>query len=238
MGRLGLLPEQALPFVRTLSAYPGVQVEGLFTHMAAADDADLSYTRWQLARFEGVLRELEAARLLPERIHAANSACLLRLPESHYNLVRPGIALYGLNPSADAPLPPGFRPALAWKCQVAQVRELPEGSSISYGRTYRTPRNARIAVIPVGYADGFRRAPVNWGHVLVHGQRAPVVGRVCMDQSMLDVTEIPGVREGDEVVLIGTQGDEQLSVDQVAARLGTINYEIVSEILARVPRMV
>ena len=238
MGRLGLLPEQVLPFVRTIAAYPGLEVEGVFTHMSSADEADLGYTRWQLARFDGVLRELKNNQLLPAHIHAASSACLLRLPESHYNMVRPGIALYGLNPSAEAPLPEGFKAAFSWKCQVAQVRELPEGSCISYGRTYRAARPARIAVIPVGYADGFRRAPVNWGHVLVRGQRAPVVGRVCMDQSMIDVTDIPGVREGDEVVLIGTQGHAQLTVDEVAASLGTINYEVVSEILARVPRVV
>ncbi|NLG28380.1 MAG: alanine racemase, partial [Chloroflexi bacterium] len=147
-------------------------------------------------------------------------------------------ALFGIDPSPEAPLPEGFRLALAWKCQVAQVRVLPESSAVSYGRTFITPRPSRIAVIPVGYADGFRRAPANWGHVLVRGQPAPIVGRVCMDQTMVDVTDIDDVREGDEVVLIGAQGGASLTAAEVAARLGTIPYEVVSEILARVPRMV
>jgi alanine racemase len=238
MGRLGLLPDQVLPFVQEIAGLPGLEIEGIFTHMSAADDADLDYTRWQLERFDRVLTQLDAHGCLPPRVHAANSACLLRIPASHYSMVRLGIALYGLDPSEDAPLPPGFCPALSFKCQIAQVRELSQGSYISYGRTYCTPRPSRIAVIPVGYADGFRRAPQNWAEVLVQGQRAPIVGRVCMDQTMIDVTDISGVRQGDEVVLIGRQGDECISVDDVARRLGTINYEVVSELLARVPRMV
>jgi alanine racemase len=132
--------------------------------------------------------------------------------------------------------PADFRPALAWKTQVAQVKDLPAGSHVGYGATYRTAGPARIAVIPVGYADGFRRGPQHWGEVLVRGQRAPIVGRVCMDQTMLNVTHIPGVRLGDEVVLIGSQGEERISAEAVAERLGTINYEVVSAILARVPR--
>ena len=170
-------------------------------------------------------------------IHAANSAALLTVPEARFDMVRLGIALYGLAPSPDTPLPAGFRPALSFKTRVAQVKSLPPGSAVSYGNTYRTQGEETIAVIPVGYADGFRRAPAHWGHVLVRGQRAPIVGRVCMDQTMIDVTHIPGVRQGDEVVLIGRQGDESITVEQVAERLGTINYEVVSEILARVPRI-
>jgi alanine racemase len=153
-------------------------------------------------------------------------------------MVRLGIALYGLAPSLHAPCPPDFRPALSFKCQVAQVKELPVGSFVGYGRAFRAARPTRIAVIPVGYADGFRRGPSNWGTVLVRGQRAPLVGRVCMDQTMIDVTDIPGVRAGDEVVLIGRQGTDEITVDEVARQLGTINYEVVSEILARVPRVV
>lgn len=238
MGRLGLLPPDVLSFMRDLYALPALRVDGIFTHMAAADEADLGYTLQQLAQFDAVLDELRAAELLPAHIHAANSACLLRLPASHYNMVRPGIALYGLNPSAQVPCPSSFRPAFAFKCQVAQVKELPTGSFISYGRTFCTDRPSRIAVIPVGYADGFRRAPAHWGSVLVRGQRAPIVGRVCMDQTMIDVTDIPSVRQGDEVVLIGAQGRERITVDEVAESLGTINYEVVSQILARVPRLV
>ena len=238
MGRLGLLPDEVLSFVRDISDLPGLEIDGIFTHFSAADDADLAYTYWQLERFESVLDELRNQGLLPPRIHAANSAAIFRVRASHYNLVRLGIAMYGLNASRDAPCPAGYRPALAFKCQIAQVKELPTGHCISYGRAFCTRRRSRIAVIPVGYADGFRRAPNHWGHVLVGGSRAPIVGRVCMDQTMIDVTDIPNVRQGDEVVLIGTQGTSRITVDEVARRLGTINYEVVSEILARVPRVV
>jgi alanine racemase len=238
MGRLGLMPDEVLPFMRQVASLESLEVDGIFTHLSVADEADLSYTHWQLERFDAVLAELRREGLLPRRIHAANSAATLRLRRSHYTIVRPGIALYGLNPSADTPCPEGFCPALSFKCQVAQVKELPAGCYVGYGRAFVTERPSRIAVIPVGYADGFRRGPAHWGEVLVGGRRAPIVGRVCMDQTMIDVTDIPGVRQGDEVVLIGEQGDERITVDEVARRLGTINYEVVSEILARVPRVV
>jgi alanine racemase len=153
-----------------------------------------------------------------------------------HRLVRCGIAVYGLDPSPQVRCPPDFRPALSWKTQVAQVKELSPASRVGYGGTYVTQGIQRIAVIPVGYADGFRRSPESWGEVLVRGRRAPLVGRVCMDQTMIDVTNIPGVRQGDEVVLIGQQGEDRITAEEVAARLGTINYEVVSAILARVPR--
>ncbi|MGB9594062.1 MAG: alanine racemase, partial [Anaerolineae bacterium] len=231
------LPDEVVPFVRALQDLPNVEVEGIFTHFATADSADQTYARTQLATFHAVLADLREAGFSFRYVHAANSAAMLSLPESRFNLVRPGIALYGLNPSAEVPCPPDFRRALSFKCQVAQVKTLPPGSCVSYGCTYRTPDWRKIAVIPVGYADGFRRAPAHWGEVLVKGRRAPIVGRVCMDQTMIDVTGIPDVRQGDEVVLIGRQGQEEITADEVAARLGTINYEVVSEILARVPRV-
>jgi len=212
-------------------------VEGLFTHFATADSADETYARRQFARFEAVLAALDTRGLRPPIVHAANSAALLALPESHYDLVRPGIAIYGLSPSAEVPVPAGFRPALAFKTQVAQVKEIPAGEGVSYGATYMTERPTRIATLPVGYADGFRRAPANGGAVLIHGRRAPLVGRVAMDQCMVDVTAIPGVRQGDEVVLIGRQGEDELTAEAVAERLGTISYEVVAALLARVPRV-
>lgn len=237
MGRLGLLPHEVVPFVEFLSGLPGLVLEGIFTHFSTADAADKSYTYRQVALFRQVLAELEARGFRFPLVHAANSPATLTVPESHCNMVRVGIALYGLAPSAETPLPPGFRPALSFKTQIAQVKELPPGSYISYGNTYRTSGYERIAVIPVGYADGFRRGPAHWGEVLVKGRRAPIVGRVCMDQTMINVSHIPDVRQGDEVVLIGRQGSEEITVDEVARRLGTINYEVVSQILARVPRV-
>ncbi len=240
MGRLGLLPDDVVPFLRQLAAVPGIEVEGIFTHFSVADSAEpehVVHTVAQIAAFDEVLAGLDAIGLCPPIVHAANSAATLGLPSAHYTMVRLGIALYGLAPSAAVVLPAGFRPALRWKTQVAQVKVLPPDSPISYGNTYRTERATTVAVVPVGYADGFRRAPFHWGDVLVRGRRAPIVGRVTMDQTMLDVTGIPGVRQGDEVVLIGRQGDEEITVEQVAERLGTINYEVVAEILARVPRV-
>lgn len=238
MGRLGLLPPDVVAFVGGIIDLPGLNVEGIFTHFAIADTKDKSYTLGQLRRFREVLARLRAAGIEIPIAHAANSAAILELPESRFDMVRLGIAMYGLDPSADVKCPPDFRPALAFKTQVAQVKDLPTGSYISYGCTYCTARPSRIAVIPVGYADGFRRAPSSWGEVLVRGQRAPIVGRVCMDQTMIDVTDIPGVRQGEDVVLIGRQGRDAITVEDVADRLGTISYEVISEILTRVPRVV
>jgi len=245
MGRLGLLPPQLLEFIQEIKDLPGLIIEGIFTHLAIADMLDAhgvagwgrEYTLNQLRSFRDVLQELEDIGVHIPYAHAANSAAIFTYPESHFNMVRPGIAIYGLAPSSQIPCPAGFEPALSFKTQVAQVKELPPGSYVSYGCAYRTKGPTRIAVIPVGYADGFRRGPRNWGEVLVKGQRAPVVGRVCMDQTMIDVTDIPGVRQGDEVVLIGQQGGDRITVGEVAERLGTVNYEVVSEILARVPRV-
>jgi alanine racemase len=237
MHRLGLPPEEVVPFARRVAALPGVRIEGLFTHFATADGADLAYAREQLRRFRDVLGAWAAAGLpRPRYVHAANSAAALRLPEARFDLVRAGIALYGLRPSEEVPLPVGFHPALALKTQLAQVHDLPAGEPVSYGTAWVTPYPARIGVLPIGYADGFRRAPATWGEVLVRGRRVPLVGRVCMDMSMVDVTAVPGARPGDEVVLIGAQGGQRITAEEVAGRLGTVAYEVVSQILARVPR--
>ena len=240
MGRLGIRAEQVedvIQLIDEIQSLPGLDLEGIFTHFAMADSSNLAHARLQLNRFQHVLQVLGKRDIHPALVHAANSAAILSLPEAHFDMVRPGIALYGLDPSAEVHLPQGFRPALSFKTQVAQVKVIPEGECISYGCTYTTERPTTIAVLPVGYADGFRRAPTNWGSVLIHGQEAPLLGRVCMDQSIVDVSHIPQTRIGDEVVLIGRQGDAALTAELVAQRLGTINYEVVSEILARVPRV-
>ncbi len=240
MGRLGIRSEQIdeiLALMREVVALPGIELEGLYTHFAMADAHDQTHARMQLARFQRVLQVVEGHQLRPSLVHAANSAATISLPGAHFDMVRPGIALYGMDPSTEVRLPAGFRPSLSFKTQVAQVKVIPAGECISYGCTYTTGRPIRVAVLPVGYADGFRRAPDNWGTVLIHGQEAPLLGRVCMDQSIVDVSHIPQTRMGDEVVLIGRQGTATLTAEQVAQRLGTINYEVVSEILARVPRV-
>jgi alanine racemase len=240
MGRLGIRAEEVgevLALVREILALPNLTLEGIFTHFAMADTYDQTHARMQLARFHRVLEALEREGLRPPLVHAANSAALLSLPEARFDMVRPGVALYGLNPSDEVLLPQEFRPALAFKTSVAQVKVIPAGEAISYGCTFVTKQPARIAVLPVGYADGFRRAPGNWGSVLLHGQEAPLLGRVCMDQCMIDVSHIPQARVGDEVVLIGRQGRAALTAEMVAQRLGTSSYEVVSAILARVPRV-
>jgi Alr-MurF fusion protein len=240
MGRLGIRAEQiaeVLKLVHEIIDLPGLELEGIFTHFAMADTQDQTHARMQLSRFQHVLQAIEREQIRPPLVHAANSAAILSLPEAHFNMVRPGIALYGLDPSPEVSLPGAFRSALSFKTQVAQVKDIPEGECISYGCAYITERPTCVAILPVGYADGFRRAPTNWGSVLIHGQETSLLGRVCMDQCMVDVSHIPQVRVGDEVVLIGRQGEASLTAEQVAQRLGTINYEVVSEILARVPRV-
>jgi Alr-MurF fusion protein len=240
MGRLGIRAEQIdeiLALMRDITVLPGIELEGLYTHFAMADTQDQTHVRMQLARFQHVLQVVEGHQLRPPLVHAANSAATISLPEAYFDMVRPGIALYGMDPSTEIRLPAGFRPALSFKTQVAQVKVIPAEECISYGCTYVTERPTCVAVLPVGYADGFRRTPLNWGTVLIHEQEAPLLGRVCMDQCIVDVSHIPQVRMGDEVVLIGRQGTAELTAEQVAQRLGTINYEVVSEILARVPRV-
>ncbi len=240
MGRLGIRHEQLneiVTLVRLIKALPGLELEGLYTHFAQADAENKTHVHLQLERFQQVLHTLRELGLRPSIVHAANSAAMLTLPAAHFDMVRPGIAIYGLQPSPTVHLPDSFRPALSFKTQVSQVKWLSAGEGISYGSIYVTTRPTHIAVLPVGYADGFRRAPTTWGSVLIHGQEAPILGRVCMDQCMVDVTNIPQTRMGDEVVLIGRQGEATLTAEQVAEHLGTINYEVVSEILARVPRV-
>ncbi|MCS6888159.1 alanine racemase [Chloroflexus sp.] len=235
MARLGLPPAEVGSFIHQLHSLPGIEPVGLYTHFARADETDPAPTDRQLALFSAVLAELTAAGLRPPIVHAANSAATLRFPAAYFDMVRPGLACYGLAPSPAAPLLPGMRPALSFYSEVAQVREHPAGTPISYGGAYVTSRPSRIATIPVGYADGLRRAPP-WREVLIRGRRAPIVGRICMDYVMVDVTDIPGVQRGDAVTIIGRQGDDAIGVDEIAGWLGTISYEVLTGILPRVPR--
>lgn len=242
MNRLGVKPALAPQMVAALRQFESLRLEGIFTHFATADELDKRHAEAQFTRFRQLLEELERNGLRPPLAHAANSAALLTMPHTHLDMVRPGIALYGLDPDAEqCRLPDGFRPALAWKAMVAQTGDLEPGEAVSYGREFVASRPMRIATLPVGYADGFPRKPRNWGSVLIHGRPAPILGRVCMDQCVVDVTAIEAeqgpVRQGDEVILIGRQGDAEISAAEAARRVGTNNYDIVSRILARVPRL-
>jgi len=237
MGRFGVLPDEVLSFVAEVSALPGVRIEGLYTHFAVAELADKEYTWHQFRIFQKVRAELEAARYRIPVYHVANSAAMLDLPEMHLDAVRVGIALYGLPPSGEVAATVPLRPALSLKSHVARVRTLPAGSSISYGRTYITQRDTPVALIPVGYGDGYHRVLSNRGMVLINGRRAPIVGRICMDQFVVDISEVGPVELNSEVVLIGRQGDECITAEEVAAWAETINYEIVTGLSPRVPRL-
>ncbi|MCY4467070.1 MAG: alanine racemase [Chloroflexi bacterium] len=235
MHRLGLLPDEAVALARTLRAAPALQLEGVYTHFAAADE-DAEYTAEQLAAFRGALDAMRADGCLPRFVHAANSPALLDCHDSYFNLVRPGVLLYGLRPMRDAPNMAAFRPVMRWKTQVAQVKTLPPDSRVGYGHAYTTRREETLAVLPVGYADGLRRTPQTWRFVLLHGERAPLVGRVSMEKIIVGVSHIPGVQIGDEAVLLGSQGGQTISADDIAVWLGSNNYEVVCTIAPRVPR--
>ncbi|MHB8757063.1 MAG: alanine racemase [Bacillota bacterium] len=238
MGRLGVTPDEAgLAVTRAIAGLPGLILEGVFTHFATADAVDKGYARAQFERFAAFLARLEAAGLRFGLRHAANSAALIDLPETHLDLVRAGIAIYGLYPSDEVERRVDLRPAMSLKVRVAHVKEVPAGTGVSYGRTFVTGHPSVIATLPIGYADGYPRSLSSRGVVLVRGRRAPIIGRVCMDQCMADVTGIPGVTPGDEVVLMGRQGDEAVTADDLARLEGTINYEVVCDITARVPRV-
>ena len=235
MGRLGVLAADAVPFFRTALTLSHLEVEGVYTHFSMADE-DLDYTLEQTKTFKQILSPLRAAGFSPKYIHAANSAGTLVSKDTHFNAVRVGLAMYGLSPSELAHVPNTFKPVLSWKTLIAQVKTLPPGHPVGYGGTYYAKETERIAVIPVGYSDGLRRAPQSWGNVLVRGQTAPIVGRVSMEKTTINVTHIPDVTIGDEVVLIGRQGDLTISADDIAQRLGTISYEVLCGIVPRAPR--
>jgi alanine racemase len=237
MGRFGLLPDEVLSFARALGQLPNLELEGLFTHFAVADLADKDYTRQQFAIYLDIIAALEREGIRVPIRHVANSAATLDLPEMHLDAVRPGIAIYGLRPSITVEPALPLRPALTLKSRVGRVRTLPAGSSISYGRTFVTERPTPVALVPVGYGDGYLRLNSNRGAVLIHGQRAPIRGRVCMDQFVVDISDIDGVQPDDEVVLIGRQGEDVLSAEEVAAWAETINYEVVTQLMPRVPRV-
>jgi Alr-MurF fusion protein len=235
MGRMGVLSSDAVRLFRTVYMMQNIEIEGIFTHFSVADD-DLEYTEEQLHTFKDVVAPLRATGFQFKYTHAANSAGILGSRENFFSMVRVGLLLYGLQPSDTLKGLKGLQPVMSWKTVVAQVKILPPKSAVGYGNTYYTRKQETIAVLPVGYADGLRRSPQTWREVLVHGKRAPIVGRVSMEKTTINVTNIPDVSIGDEVVLLGKQDGDEITADEIARWLGTNSYEVITTILARLPR--
>ena len=238
MGRIGFQPtREAAEECAAIVRLPGIEAEGIFSHFATADCADLTGARLQAEKFDafcGLLEELGVN--VPIR-HLDNSAGLMNFPD-HYQLVRSGIVTYGMYPSGE--VEPGLlplKPALQWLSRVTHVKTLPAGRPISYGGTYVTSRPTVVATVPVGYADGYRRSLSGKFYVLIRGKKAPILGRICMDQMMVDVTDIPGVSLDDRVTLVGTDGEETITMEAIAAAADSFNYEFVCGISRRVPRI-
>jgi alanine racemase len=237
MNRYGLMPEGIIEFMNYLKHTPKVEIEGIYSHFASAQSRDKSYTFKQLGIFQKILENLRKEGYNIPLKHIANSAATLSMPSSHFDMVRLGICLYGLFPSQELGSFFELKPALEFKSKIVSLKEIAGSEKISYDGTYTTNGPTRIGVVPVGYADGYDRRLSNYAKVLVRGERAPVVGKICMRAFMINVSLIEGVEVGDEVVLIGKQGDEQITAGELSGLLGTINYEVVSRLSPDLPRV-
>jgi alanine racemase len=239
MGRIGLQADKdAIEIIKEIYKLPNLKIKGIFTHFAAADEINKTYTHMQFDKFNWICTKLEEQGINIEIKHCGNSATIIDLPDMHLNMVRAGIMLYGLAPSEDVMLSKlELKEVMSLKVRITHVKEIEVGQSVSYGRKFIADKKTKIASLPIGYADGYTRLLSGKAEALVKGQRVPLVGRICMDQCMIDVTGIEDVKVGDEVVLFGQQGDNFISIDEVAKKLGTINYEIVCMISRRIPRV-
>lgn len=237
MGRYGPQLMDAVPFIKWACEAKGLEVEGIFSHFACSDQKDKDYTIQQFNAFQALINELEEKNIDIPLKHIANSGATIDLKTTAFDIVRPGIMIYGLYPSDEVEQSIALEPALEWKAQIVQIKKMAPHSGLSYHRTYNTGDSWRkIALLPLGYADGLSRSLTNKGEVLVRGQKAPIRGIVCMDQCLIDVTDIDEVTLFDEAVLIGKQGQEKLTVEEMANLCGTINYETLCMISKRVPR--
>ena len=237
MGRIGVHRDKAAAFVGKVAAEGDVELASVYSHFPASDEADRSFAREQIQTFKGVLAEARATGVSIPCAHFANSGAILDLPESYLDMVRPGMMLYGCYPSPEASHSVPIEPAMKLVSRLALVREIPKGWTVSYGRTYTAPRDIRMGVVPAGYADGLSRKLSNAGSMIVRGEVAPIIGRVCMDLTMLDLTEAPGAQVGDEVIIYSDRREDANSVENVAKLLGTIPNEIVCAVSARVERV-
>lgn len=237
MGRIGFFPHEVPSAIKKIVKLPNLVIKGILSHFATAPDEDKGYVNVQHEKFLNLLKELDASGLSYGTAHISNSATIIDMPFMKHHMVRPGIMLYGLYPSEHMKPKIDLKPAMSLKAKISFVKKMDEKSSISYGRTYFASKDEVIATIPVGYADGYNRKLSNNFHVLIKEKIAPIVGRVCMDQFMVDVSAIKGVSTGDEAVLVGKQGDEVISIDEMAKAAGTINYELVCLMSRRIPRI-
>ncbi len=249
MGRVGIIvhkkivqekivQEKIVQEIKKIVQLSGIKVQGIYTHFAAADHKEGAYTMNQLNMFDSLLNDLKKENIEFKVCHAANSAGILMFPESHYDMVRAGISLYGLYPSNEVDKSRAkLVPAMTLKSIITSIRKVPKGFNVSYGMTHKTDQKTTLASVPIGYADGFSRLFSSKGYMLVKGEKAPIVGRVCMDQTIIDVGNIPEVQVEDEVVLIGSQKDKTISADELAQNADTINYEIVTSLTSRVQRV-
>ena len=238
MGRLGFQPDdESLQIIKKISMLPNIEMEGIFTHFARADEETTDAVKGPFEKFINFVKRCEDEGVNFRFRHASNSACILQYPDAGLDFVRSGISTYGLYPSEEMTHETiTLRPALEWISKISFLKKVPKGTPISYGGTFVTQRESLIATVPMGYADGMKRSLSNKGRVLVNGEYAPIVGRICMDQFMIDVTDIEGVRQGDPVVIIGKSGEKRISVEEVANLAGSFNYEFVCGIKSRVPR--
>lgn len=239
MERIGFQPtSESVETIVAISKLPNIIMEGIFTHFCLADCYDKIFTHEQYKRFKWVCDEIAKRGINIKIHHCANSATIIDLPEYHYDMVRAGVILYGMAPSHEVDIvPTGLKPAMSLKCEITHVKTIHKGDGVSYGHKFVADKDTVIATIPAGYADGYTRMLSGKAEVLIHGKRAKVVGNICMDQCMVNVTDIPDVKVGDEVVLFGTQGQETILADELADKLGTINYEITCMVARRVPRV-
>jgi len=237
MGRMGIRPDQVSTVLQSDPFRRCFRVEGVMTHFADADNPDPTYTQNQIERFQDVMKKIESTVSPSGLVHSANSAAILLHSQSHGTAVRPGIMLYGYHTLSEPPQDLALKPVMSLTTRVAQIRVLNKGECVSYNRTFTAKKPTRIAVLPVGYADGYNRLLSNKGHVLIKGQQAQIVGRICMDMTMVEVTDIPDVHPGEEVVLIGQQGTQSITAQDLATMLGTISYEVLCAIGPRVPRI-
>ena len=239
MGRIGLKPdEDSVNMIKEISILPNLVMEGIFTHFAIADEKDKNYTMEQFKKFTWICKRLEEEGVKINVRHCGNSATIIDLPEMHMDMVRAGIILYGLMPSQDVELEKiDLKQVMSLKARVTHVKEIDKDESVSYGRKFIASKKSKIASLPLGYADGYTRMLSGKAEALIKGVRVPIVGRICMDQCMIDVTGIDDVKVGDEVVLFGEQKGSFISIDELAEKLGTINYEIVCMIGKRIPRV-